>query len=32
MAKKKMETIEEAIADDKNALQENIEKAAKSKD
>ena len=32
MAKKKMETIEEAIADDKNALRENIEKAAKSKD
>jgi cell division protein FtsW len=31
MAKKKMQTVEEAVADDKNALQDTIEKAAKSK-
>ena len=32
MAKKKIQRVEEAIADDKNALREKIEKAAKSKD
>jgi cell division protein FtsW len=32
MAKKKIQTIEESVEEDKNALQENIEKAAKSKD
>ena len=32
MAKKKIQKVEEAIADDKNALREKIEKAAKSKD
>lgn len=32
MAKKKIQTVEEAIEDDKNALQDNIEKAAKSKE
>lgn len=31
MAKKKIQTVEEAVADDKNALQDTIEKAAKSK-
>ena len=31
MAKKKIQTVEDAVADDKNALQDTIEKAAKSK-
>ena len=32
MTKKKIQTIEESVEEDKNALQENIEKAAKSKE
>jgi cell division protein FtsW len=32
MAKKKMQTVEEMSQDNMNALQENIEKAAKSKE
>lgn len=32
MTKKKMQTIEESVEEDKNALQENIEKAANSKE
>ena len=32
MTKKKIQTIEESVEEDKNALQETIEKAAKSKE